>query len=42
MVEITFSQSIGSVLTLEKRAQLKQIHEDLYSKKEKVQIFLAG
>ncbi|MCH4826197.1 MAG: glucose-6-phosphate isomerase [Planococcus sp. (in: firmicutes)] len=40
MVEITFSQSIGSVLTLEKRAQLKQIHEDLYSKKGKGSDFL--
>lgn len=40
MVNITFSESIGSILTLEKRAQLKQIHENLYSKKGKGSDFL--
>src|SRR5690606_25601749 len=40
MVKITFSESIGSVLTLEKRTQLKQIHENLYNKEGKGSDFL--
>ena len=40
MVEITFSESIGSVLTLEKRTRLKQIHEDLYNKEGRGSEFL--
>lgn len=40
MVKITFSESIGAVLTLEKRTQLKEIHENLYSKKGRGSDFL--